>query len=108
MLRVASRGLILPYVRRPTFVSAINIRRSRSLFSTVKTHYHQQLVPMAEEAVPSCDGAKVNGPAPAPAKEEPALPKLSAQEYRIYNRMADSMNLYVSPTIDHYHMIRNC
>jgi hypothetical protein len=32
----------------------------------------------------------------ATSKEETTLPKLSAQEYRQFNHMAEHMNLYVS------------
>ena len=49
---------------------------------------------MAEEGVP-----KVAGPTEADLpkpEEEQALPKLNAQEFRQYNRMAEHMNYFVS------------
>lgn len=50
---------------------------------------------MAEEGVPAA-------PQPTevskPQKEEQDLPELSAQEFRIYNRMAEHMDMFVSST----------
>ena len=36
--------------------------------------------------------------------EEKELPKLSAQEYRIYNRMAEHMNMFVRLPFDPVHL----
>lgn len=35
------------------------------------------------------------GEAAAPKKEEQEVPKMSAQEFRIYNRMAEHMDMFV-------------
>lgn len=35
--------------------------------------------------------------AAAPKKEEQDLPKLSPQDFRIYNRLAEHMDMFVSP-----------
>ena len=51
---------------------------------------------MADEGVPKCAGPTE---ASVPKQDEQALPKLSAQEFRQYNRMAEHMNYFVSMSI---------
>ena len=53
----------------------------------------QPVEKMADEGVPRCAGPTE---ASVPNQEEKALPKLSAQEFRQYNRMAEHMNYFVS------------
>jgi hypothetical protein len=49
---------------------------------------------MAEEGVPkTAEPAKVA----APKMEQQDLPKLSAQDFRVYNRMSEHMDMFVSP-----------
>lgn len=48
---------------------------------------------MAREGVPRTDEPTHVA---APEKEEQDLPKLSPQEFRIYNRMAEHMDMFVS------------
>lgn len=48
---------------------------------------------MAREGVPRTDEPT---DVAAPKKEEQDLPKLSPQEFRIYNRMAEHMDMFVS------------
>lgn len=49
---------------------------------------------MAEE-IPKADAPT---DAAAPNKEQQDLPKLSPQEFRVYNRMAEHMDMFVSST----------
>lgn len=46
---------------------------------------------MAQEGEPKCD---VPTAAAAPEKEEQVLPKLSAKDFRVYNRMAEHMDMF--------------
>jgi hypothetical protein len=48
---------------------------------------------MAEAGIPQCTGSKVEGM--KKEEEQKALPELSKEEFRRYNRMADSMNYFV-------------
>lgn len=47
---------------------------------------------MAKEGEPMCDKPTA---AAAPKKEEQDLPKLSAKEFRVYNNMAEHMDMFV-------------
>lgn len=47
---------------------------------------------MAEEGVPKTEKSTE---AAAPKKEEQEVPKMSPQEFRIYNRMAEHMDMFV-------------
>ncbi|KAK0942009.1 hypothetical protein LTR29_006427 [Friedmanniomyces endolithicus] len=46
---------------------------------------------MAEEGVPKCDKPSEVS---APKKEDQDLPKMSPQEFRVYNRMAEHMDMF--------------
>ncbi|EMC91613.1 hypothetical protein BAUCODRAFT_78861 [Baudoinia panamericana UAMH 10762] len=46
---------------------------------------------MEQEGVPKCDETSK---AAAPEKEEQDVPKMSAQEFRVYNRMAEHMDYF--------------
>ena len=48
---------------------------------------------MADEGVPKYDKPTEIS---APDQEEQELPKLSAQEFRIYNKMSEHMDMFVS------------
>lgn len=48
-----------------------------------------------EKEIPKADAPT---DAAAPKKEQQALPKLSPQEFRVYNRMAEHMDMFVSMT----------
>lgn len=50
---------------------------------------------MADEGVPHCDKPTE---AAAPKKEEQELPKMSTAEFRVYNRMAEHMDMFVRPS----------
>jgi len=47
---------------------------------------------MEQEGVPKCDQPS---DAAAAKQEEQQVPKLSAQEFRVYNRMAEHMDMFV-------------
>lgn len=53
--------------------------------------YHYQRISKRNMAT-SASAAAPGAPPPAPA----ALPKLSASDFRVYNRMAESMDVFVS------------
>ncbi|KAK3716216.1 hypothetical protein LTR37_006661 [Vermiconidia calcicola] len=96
MLRAFIRGLLLFHIKRTTSSYTYNILHSRAITSTCRTYSNQIMEQpfekMAEKGVP-----KVPGPTEAsvPKKEEEqALPKLSPQEFRQYNRMAEHMNYF--------------
>ena len=99
MLRLLVSGLLLSTVRRPVAAAHThNVLHSRALTSTAtcRANYNnimeQPFEKMAQEGVPKCDKPTVVS---APKKEEQDLPKLSAQEFRIYNRMAEHMDMFV-------------
>lgn len=48
-----------------------------------------------EKEIPKADAPT---DAAAPKKEQQDLPKLSPQEFRVYNRMAEHMDMFVSLT----------
>ena len=60
-----------------------------------------EVVPTNTEAPPAeASPTPTSGPDPAPEKEteaesEPALPPLTPQEFRIYNRLAEQMEYFV-------------
>jgi hypothetical protein len=60
---------------------------ARYLTASIQRQYHFRMADAKADNVE---------PEVAPAKEEQPLPKLSPSEFRIYNRMADSMNYFVS------------
>ncbi|TKA83170.1 hypothetical protein B0A55_00691 [Friedmanniomyces simplex] len=103
MLRLLVSGLLLSTVRRP--VAAAHTTHNTALHSraltaaaTCRNYNHnyngmmeQPFERMAEEGVPKCDKpTKVS----APKKEDQDLPKLSPQEFRVYNRMAEHMDMF--------------
>ena len=67
---------------------------NRTLATTFrKANIMEQPVDRQEGELPLCDK---DNDKPAPVEEVKALPKLTAQEYRVYNCMADHMNYFVS------------
>jgi hemerythrin-like domain-containing protein len=61
---------------------------------------HQPFEKMAEESVPKCDEpTKVSAPKKeeqeAPKMSQQEVPKMSPQEFRLYNRMAERMDMFV-------------
>lgn len=97
MLRLLVGGLLLSSLRRTSAAHSSHALRSSAIAANtcrnINTVMEQPFEKMAEEGVPKCDApSKVA----APQKEEQALPKMSAQEFRVYNRMSEHMDMYVS------------
>ena len=96
MLRLLVNGLLLSSVRRSTVAAcgrpqlALRSILFPSFASTCSME--KPFEQMAKQGVPSCNEPT---PAAAPAKEAQAVPKLSAQEFRVYNRMAEHMDMFV-------------
>lgn len=63
-------------------------------FSASQTSMSGPFEKMAEEGIPK--NAEPTNVA-APKMEQQDLPKLSAQDFRVYNRMAEHMDMFVSP-----------
>lgn len=99
MLRLLVSGLLLSAVKRPAVVarSSHNALHSRALTSTCRNLniMEQPFEQMAQEGVPKSDKPTEVA---APNKEEQALPKMSPQEFRVFNRMAEHMDMFVSWT----------
>ena len=97
MLRLLVTGLLLSTVRRATFAqsTAHNALLSRTaLLSTCRNlnSMEQPFQKMRDEGEPMCDKPS---DAAAPKQEEQELPKLSATEFRQYNRLAEHMDMFV-------------
>lgn len=97
MLRLLVGGLLLSTVRRSaTATHSHNILHSRALTATCRNNnfniMEQPFERMAEEGVPKSDEATR---AAAPKKEEQELPRMSTAEFRVYNRMAEHMDMFV-------------
>jgi len=95
MLRPLVSGLLLSVYRRPVTALSHNTLYSRALISSTCRNpniMEQPFEKMAEEGVPKADGPTEVA---APKKEEQDVPKLSPQEFRIYNRMAEHMDMFV-------------
>jgi hypothetical protein len=111
MLRLLVSSLLLSTLRRPfSVVRAYNHQQHipsyftrSSLAATCNLDQQQRYVSSAMEepfekmeaaGVPKCeqpsDAAK-----PTKKEEEEVLPKMSAQEFRVYNRMAEHMDMFV-------------
>ena len=98
MLRLLFSGLILSNIRRSFASHNQNLLHNRALANTCPklNIMEQPFEKMAEDGVPKCDEpTKVAGP----KREEQDLPKLTAQEFRVYNQMAEHMDMFVS----HFH-----
>jgi hypothetical protein len=95
MLRLFVRGLLFSNIRRTAGVNSSHVHPSLLSASTCRNlnTMEQPFQKMEEEGVPQC-----SGPKEAEMKkdeEEKALPKLSKQEFRQYNSMAEHMNYFV-------------
>lgn len=105
MLRFLVGGLLFSPLRRPVqasrgLVSSYSSSSNSSIrafsstcpnpFNSMDENPFQE---MAREGVPRTDEPT---DVAAPKKEEQDLPKLSPQEFRIYNRMAEHMDMFVS------------
>ena len=81
--------------RRTNAVQSHNVLHNRALTSTCRNLVNTMENPfekMAEEGVPKTDKPTEVA---APKKEEQDVPKLSPQEFRVYNRMAEHMDMFV-------------
>lgn len=100
MLRLFVSGLLLSTIRRPVIAihSHSALHSSRALTSTCRNLniMEQPFEKMAEEGVPKSDKPTEVA---APKQEEQCLPKLSPQEFRVYNRMAEHMDMFVCGAI---------
>lgn len=86
MLRLFISGLVLSSIRRSTASHTHNTLPSRALADTCRNLniMEQPLENRLDESNLKCDASTETA---AAKSEEPALPKLSAQEFRGYNRM---------------------
>ena len=94
MLRVAIRSL--PVLRAPPF-PATTLQYTRPLsraFTNVGQNGNIMAQPVDETTSDTATQMESNDSSVQSA-EEPDLPKLTAQEFRIYNSMADHMNYFV-------------
>lgn len=95
MLRWIVRGLIFSNVRRSSPSHTHNLLHSRSLANTCRNLNIMEQQPfekMAEEGIPKCESAADTSDL-KPAEKE--LPPLSQKEFRVYNQMAEHMNMFV-------------
>ena len=100
MLRLLIRGLVLSNVRRSSPSYTHNILHSRSLASTCRNLniMEQPFDQMADEGITKCDKAAAD--VSTSKAEEKELPELSPKEFRIYNQMAEHMNMFVWVSMD--------
>ena len=102
MLRLLVNGLLLS---SPIAVRSNNLH-SRALANTCRNlnfHYNSMEQPfekMAEEGVSKCDKPTEVA---APKQEEQALPKLSAKDFRVYNSMAEHMDMFVGVSTEAFY-----
>ena len=105
MLRLLVSGLLLSTVRRPAIATAhihnaAPLSRALTASATCRNNpnyiMEQPFEKMAEEGVPKCDKPSEVS---APKKEDQDLPKMSPQEFRVYNRMAEHMDMFVRPPL---------
>ena len=102
MLRLLISGLLLSTARRPAATayqhSIAPLSRTLTASATCRNNHNyimeQPFEKMAEEGVPKCDKPSEVS---APKKEDQDLPKMSPQEFRVYNRMAEHMDMFVRP-----------
>jgi len=103
MLRLLVSGLLLSIVRRHATATAhihnaAPLNRALSAAATCRANHNyimeQPFEKMAEEGVPKCEKPTEVS---APKKEDQDLPKMSPQEFRVYNRMAEHMDMFVRP-----------
>jgi hypothetical protein len=75
------------------FASTCSIYRNSSNNPSIDSYrvMEEPFKTMEEAGVPECDKPSE---AAAPQKEEQDLPKLSAKEFRVYNRMAEHMDMF--------------
>ena len=102
MIRLFLCGLILsPASRIRNFTAARSQvhQHSRTIASSWRTFDIMELDPQCPA---NAEDMKKDGSAEkdVSSKEEPTLPKLSSQEFRQFNHVAEHMNLYVS-TLQH-------
>jgi hypothetical protein len=105
MLRVFINGLLLSSIKRSTPVAAAQQRRllpgldptRQNLFALPTCRslntMDQPFEKMAEEGVPQATGSKQEEL--QKEEEAKALPKLSPQEFRKFNALAEKMNYFV-------------
>lgn len=98
MLRFLIGSLFISSVKRAVCTPSHHVLHNLAISSTYRT-YHimqqpQQPVEMVtEETMPACPGNPSDSS--EPQKKEQTLPKLTPQEFKIYNRMAEHMNYFV-------------
>lgn len=95
MFRLLLSGLLLSTIRRPiAAATSHNFLHNRALTATCRNLniMEQPFERMSEEGVPKSDKPTEVS---APKQEEQDLPKLSPQEFRVYNRMAEHMDMFV-------------
>ena len=89
-------GILLSSLRRPLATHSTGLLNSTNLSNTCRNvHLANMETPfdeMKEKGIPQCDKPTE---AAASNKEEQELPKLSASEFRVYNRMAEHMDMFV-------------
>ena len=97
MLRFLVGGLILSTFRRTSAAQSHNTLHSRAVTSTCRNLniMENPFEKMSEEGVPKTDKPTVVA---APKQAEQDLPKLSSQEFKVFNRMAEHMDMFVRPT----------
>jgi len=105
MLRVLLQGLLVSNIRRTAVAASSHTSlHSRSLASTCRNpnnHINLNTMDapenafekMAEEGLPHCTGPRQEEI--QKEEEEKALPKLTKEQFRQYNSMAEHMNYFV-------------
>lgn len=97
MRRLLVSSLLLTSARRYTaFLFPDTFLHSRNLTKTCRSlnyrsNMEQPFEKMAQKGEPKCNTPTE---AAAPKKEEQDLPKLSAKDFRVYNRMAEHMDMF--------------